>query len=123
MWSLPVHFTLARTAKPTHAPALREGVNVLFSRPKEIEEVQAQVFTGFADAQADKVVADAFFRSESLDDPPERGKGFDGVLGVVVVPWHSVEDQKGKELVAILSNRSLTFIAVSLCRGTSEICR
>jgi hypothetical protein len=54
-------------------------VNVLFSRPEEIEEVQAHVFTGFADAQEDKVVADAFFRSDSLDDPPERGKVFDGV--------------------------------------------
>jgi hypothetical protein len=77
-------------------------VNVLFSRSEEIEEVQAHVFTGFADAQEDKVVADAFFRSDSFDDPPERGKRFDGVLGVVVVPWHSVEGQKGEELVAIL---------------------
>lgn len=77
-------------------------MNVLFSRPEEIEEVQAHVFTGFADDQKGKVVADALFRSDSLDDPPERGKVFDGVLGVVVVPWHSVEDQKGKELVAIL---------------------
>jgi hypothetical protein len=76
-------------------------VNVLFSRPEEIEEVQAHVFTGFADAQEDKVVADAFFRSDSLDDPPERGKGFDGVLGVVVVPWYPVEDQKGKKLVCV----------------------
>src|SRR6267143_3795533 len=81
---------------------LREGVNVLLSRPEEIEEVQAHVFAGFADAQEDKIVANTFFRSDSLDDLPERGERFDGVLSVIVVPWYTVEDQKGKELVAIL---------------------
>jgi hypothetical protein len=60
-------------------------VNVLFSRPEEIEEVQAHIFTDSADAQEDKLVADALFRSDSLDDPPERGKVFDGVLGFVLV--------------------------------------
>jgi len=88
--------------KPTPAPTLREGVNVLFSRAEEIEGVQAHVFAGFADAQEDKVVANTFFRSDSLDDLPERGEGFNGVLSVVVVSWYTVEDQKGKELVAIL---------------------
>jgi len=39
-------------------PARREGVNVLFSRPEEIEEVQAPCIYRFADAQEDKVVAD-----------------------------------------------------------------
>src|ERR1039458_197580 len=87
-------------AKP--APTLREGVNVLFSRPEEIEEVQAHVFASFADAQEDKVVANTFFRGDSLDDLPERGEGFDSVLSVVVVPWYTVKDQKRKELVAIL---------------------
>ena len=111
-------------AKPMPAPTLREGVNVLFPRPEEIEEVQAHVFAGFADAQEDKVVADTFFRSDSLDDLPERGERFDGVLSVVVVPWYTVEDQKGKEsLSRFFSNRSLTLIAISLCRCTSEICR
>src|SRR6267378_6883063 len=81
---------------------LREGVNVPFSRSEEIEEVQPHVFAGFADAQEDKVVANTFFRGDSLDDLPERGEGFDGVRSVVVVPWYTVEDQKGKELVAIL---------------------
>jgi len=78
--------------KPTPAPTLREGVNVLFSRAEEIEEVQAHVFAGFADAQEDKVVANTFFRSDSLDDLPERGERFDGVLSVIVVPWYTVED-------------------------------
>ena len=118
-----MHFTLAKTAKPTHAPTLRERANVLFSRPEEIEEVQAHVFAGFTDAQKDKVVADAFFRSDSVDDLPERSEGFDGMLSVVVVPRYAVKAQKRKELVEILSNRSLTWIAISLCRGTSEICR
>src|SRR6516165_330458 len=89
-------------AKPTPAPTLREGVNVLFSRPEEIEEVQAHVFAAFADAQEDKVVADTFFRSDSFDNMPEGSEGFDGVLGVVVVPRYTIEDQKGKKLVAIL---------------------
>ena len=73
---------------------MREGVNVHFPRPEKIEEVYAHIFTGFADAQEDKVVADAFFRSDSFDDPPERGKVFDGVLGVAVVPWHSLESRE-----------------------------
>jgi hypothetical protein len=38
LWPLLVHFTLAKTSKPTPAPTLREGVNVFFSRPEEIEE-------------------------------------------------------------------------------------
>jgi hypothetical protein len=61
-------------------------VNVLFSRPEKIEEIQAHVFASFANAQKDKVVADAFFRSDSVDDLPERSEGFDGVLSVVIVP-------------------------------------
>ena len=80
-------------AKPRSAPTLGEGVNVLFSRPEEIEEVQAHVFAGFADAQEDKVVADTFFRSDSFDNMPEGGEGFDSVLGVVVIPRYTVEER------------------------------
>jgi hypothetical protein len=76
-------------------------VNVLFSRPEKIEEIQAHVFASFANAQKDKVVADAFFRSDSVDDLPERSEGFDGVLSVVIVPRYAIEVQKCKELVAI----------------------
>src|SRR6266852_7999540 len=106
-------------AKPTPAPTLCEGVNVLFPRPEEIEEIQAHVFAGFADAQEDKVVADTFFRSDSLDDLPERGQGFDGVLKALLL-FHGTPSKirKVKSLSRFFSNRSLTFIAISLCRCT-----
>ena len=63
---------------------------------------RAHVFAGFADAEQDKIVADTVLRSNSPDDLPKRGEGFDGVLGIVVVPRYTVEHQKRKELVTIL---------------------
>jgi hypothetical protein len=40
LWPLPVHFTRAKTSKPTPAPTLREGVNVFFSSRRKIEEAK-----------------------------------------------------------------------------------
>ena len=71
-------------------------------RPDEIEEVHTHVFTGFADAQQDKIVADAFLRSDPPDDVSKGCEGLDGMLGIVIVPRYSVEPQERKELIAIL---------------------
>jgi hypothetical protein len=75
---------------PAPAPALREGVNVLLTRPEEIQKVHAHVFAGLADAEEDQVVAQSLFRSHSIDYMPKHCEGFDRVLRVVVVPRHAV---------------------------------
>jgi hypothetical protein len=87
---------------PAPTPAFREGVNVLLARTEEIQKVHAHVFAGLADAQHDQVVAKTFFGSDSPDNAPERSKGFDGVLCVIVVPRHAIETQKREQLVSVL---------------------
>jgi len=77
-------------------------MNVFLPRPDEIEEVHTHVFTGFADAEQDKIVADAFLRSDPPDDVSKGCEGLDGMLGIVIVPRYSVEPQERKELIAIL---------------------
>lgn len=43
-------------------PTRREGINVILARTEEIEEVQAHVFAGLADAQQDEVILNSSWR-------------------------------------------------------------
>jgi hypothetical protein len=57
---------------------------------KEIQKVHTNVLAGLTDAQENQIVAEASFCSNSSDDVPELGEGFDRMLGIVVVPRNSV---------------------------------
>ena len=81
-------------------PTLREDANVLLPGTKEIQKVQAQVFAGFAEAQKNQVVPDAFFGGNSRYDMPKRSERFNGVLCVVVVPRYAVEAQEREKFVS-----------------------
>jgi len=83
-------------------PTVCEGVDVLFARTQKIQKIHAHIFAGLADAQQNQVVAETFFRSNSADDAPERSKGFDGMLRVVVVPWHAIKTEKREQFVSVL---------------------
>jgi len=90
------------TAKLSPAPTLRESADVLFPGTEEIQKAHTHVFAGFAKAQQNQVVADALFGGDSPNDLAKRSEGFDGVLGIVVVPWYPVEVQEREELVSVL---------------------
>src|SRR5262249_31487879 len=91
------------TATPSSlsAPAVGEGVDVFLARTKEIQKVYTNVFAGWTVAQKNQIVAEAFFRSDSSDDLPERREGFDRMLGIVVVPWDSVIGENREQLVSV----------------------
>src|ERR1035438_8574659 len=84
------------------APAFREGVNVLLTRTEEIQKVHAHVFAGFGEAEKNQVFFDTFRGGKTDNRTAELGKGFDRVLGVVVVPKNVVVVQKRKKLITVL---------------------
>ena len=91
----------ARARQSSPPPARRKRVDVLFARAQEIEKIQPLVFARFADAQQNQIFSSPLFSAAPSDDIPKRGEGFDRVLGIVVVPRHSIKAQKCKQLFLI----------------------
>src|SRR5436190_10101884 len=83
------------------AQTLRERVNVFLTGKEKIEKVHAHVFAGFADAQQNQIVANAFLRRDSCDDVPKYCERFDRMFSVIVVPWDPVKAQKCEQLVSV----------------------
>ena len=81
---------------------LRECVNVLLTGAEEIEEVDPFEFAGFTDAEQDQILFDSLFGREALEVPSQKGKGFDRMFRVIVVPRYAVVVQKREEGVSIL---------------------
>src|ERR1035441_9776054 len=47
-------------SSPAAGPAFREGVNVLITRPQEIQKVHAGIFTSLANAEQNEIILSAF---------------------------------------------------------------
>ena len=56
-----------------------------------------------------EVFVDAFFCGRSSDNVPKPRKRFDGVFGVVVVPWHPVVTQEREKFVAVFLEALFAF--------------
>src|SRR5258705_8920074 len=86
---LPI--TAFRDRAPGVPSAYREVLDILRTGTQEIEEVDVLVFARLADAQQNQIIPKAFLRGFSLDYATKRREGLDGMLRIVVVPWHVVE--------------------------------
>ena len=93
---------LDRSMNPRPLAPLGKRVNITFFRPEEIEKVDAPIFASFRHAQERQVLVDAFPRRRSGDHVAQPREGLDGVLGVVVVPWHAVVMQEREKRAAVL---------------------
>lgn len=70
---------------PPPTPILCERVNILVTRKEEIKEVQTGVFACLANAQERQVFFNALLGRRAGNHIPESRKGFDCMLGIVVV--------------------------------------
>jgi len=97
VWGLLVRLTVP----PLCVFGLGEYVDFLLPGPQEIEEVQATVLTGLADAQKGEVFFLPFFgrgASDYITDPRVR---LNCVLSIVVVPRDPVMAKECEEFIAV----------------------
>jgi hypothetical protein len=67
-----------------------ERAHVFFAGAQKIQKVQTRVFACLTDTQENQVLFNPLGRRETLDRFAESRKGFDRMLGIVVVPGDSV---------------------------------
>src|SRR5947209_3230821 len=82
----------------------REFINVLHSRPQEIEKIDVLEFTGCANTQQNQIFVNAFLRGRPLDHMPKHRKRLNGMLGMRrrTLPDRKARGDYGRHLLSKL---------------------